>query len=43
MDQNINVKLFLQLDHFADFLLNSLHILFFGDPVSKHGDGENKL
>jgi hypothetical protein len=37
MYQNINVKLFLQLDYFVNFLLDSLNIIFLGDPKNIMG------
>ena len=33
MNQDINIKLFLELDNFVDFLLNSLNIIILRDPA----------
>lgn len=38
MYQNINVKLFLQLDNFVNFLLDGLNIFFLGDPKENNID-----
>jgi len=35
VNQDINIKLFLELDNFADFLLDSLNVIFLRDPVAK--------
>lgn len=34
MNQDINVKLFLELDNFFNFLLDGLNILLLGDPTN---------
>ena len=35
MNQDINIKLFLELDNFVDFLLNSLNIIILRDPAER--------
>jgi hypothetical protein len=32
MNQNINIKFFLELDNFVNFLLDGLNIFILGDP-----------
>lgn len=33
MHQNVNVKLFLNLDHFVNFFLDGIYIIIFRDPI----------
>ena len=37
MDEHINIKFFLELDNFADFLLDGFNILLLRDPITKYG------
>lgn len=38
MNQNINIKFFLELDNFVNFLLDGLNIFILGDPKEKNID-----
>lgn len=38
MNQNINIKFFLELDNFVNFLLDGLNIFFLGDPKENNID-----